>query len=151
MYTLEKDGEVKASVALDSTIVNKTIDLGNGIKFVVGADPFKGEFQGLGEDAAGWKISERVSGYNPAYAETDGAGTVTITNNEDKDNPKPLEPTTPEVVVGGKKFVKTTEVATELLAGAKFVVKNGENKYLSAKSVDTVEAEKAKLAAAQKH
>ena len=150
VYTLEKDGEVKASVALDSTIVNKTIDLGNGIKFVVGADPFKGEFQGLGEDAAGWKISERVSGYNPAYAETDGAGTVTITNNEDKDNPKPLEPTTPEVVVGGKKFVKTTEVATELLAGAKFVVKNGENKYLSAKSEDTVEAEKAKLAAAQK-
>lgn len=150
VYTLEKDGEVKASVALDSTIVNKTIDLGNGIKFVVGADPFKGEFQGLGEDAAGWKISERVSGYNPAYAETDGAGTVTITNNEDKDNPKPLEPTTPEVVVGGKKFVKTTEVATELLAGAKFVVKNDENKYLSAKSVDTVEAEKAKLAAAQK-
>ena len=149
VYTLEKDGEVKASVALDNTITNKTIDLGNGIKFVVG-EAFNGEFQGLGEDAAGWKISERVAGYNPAYAETDAAGTVTITNNEDKDNPKPLEPTTPEVVVGGKKFVKTTEVATELLAGAKFVVKNGENKYLSAKSVDTVEAEKAKLAAAQK-
>ena len=36
------------------------------------------------------------------------------------------------------------------MAGAKFVVKNGEKKYLSAKSVDTVEAEKAKLAAAQK-
>ena len=149
VYTLEKDGEVKASVALDNTITNKTIDLGNGIKFVVG-EAFNGEFQGLGEDAAGWKISERVAGYNPAYAETDAAGTVTITNNEDKDNPKPLDPTEPEVVVGGKKFVKTTEVATELLAGAKFVVKNGENKYLSAKSVDTVEAEKAKLAAAQK-
>ena len=150
VYTLEKDGKAVASVALDNTITNKTIDLGNGIKFVVGKKAFNGEFTGLGEDAAGWKISERVAGYNPAYAETDVAGTVTITNNEDKDNPTPLEPTTPEVVVGGKKFVKTTEVATELLAGAKFVVKNGENKYLSAKSVDTVEAEKAKLAAAQK-
>ena len=150
VYTLEKDGKAVASVALDNKTVNKTIDLGNGIKFVVGEKAFNGEFQGLGEDAAGWKISERVSGYNPAYAETDAAGTVTITNNEDKDNPKPLEPTTPEVVVGGKKFVKTTEKATELLAGAKFVVKNGENKYLSAKSEDTVEAEKAKLAAAQK-
>ena len=150
VYTLEKDGKAVASVALDNKIVNKTIDLGNGIKFVVGEKAFNGEFQGLGEDAAGWKISERVAGYNPAYATTDAAGTVTITNNEDKDNPKPLDPTEPEVVVGGKKFVKTTEVATELLAGAKFVVKNGEKKYLSAKSVDTVEAEKAKLAAAQK-
>lgn len=149
VYTLEKDGKAVASVALDSKTVNKTIDLGNGIKFVVGEKAFNGEFTGLGEDAAGWKISERVSGYNPAYAETDAAGTVTITNNEDKDNPTPLEPTTPEVVVGGKKFVKTTETATELLAGAKFVVKNGEGKYLAAKSVDTVEAEKAKLEAAK--
>lgn len=149
VYTLEKDGVVKASVALDNTITNKTIDLGNGIKFVVGAEAFKGEFQGLGEDASGWKISERVAGFNPTYAETDAAGTVTITNNEDKDNPTPLEPTTPEVVVGGKKFVKTTEVATELLAGAKFVIKNGKNEYLTAKSVDTVAAEKAKLADAQ--
>lgn len=149
VYTLEKDGEVKASVALDNTIVNKTIDLGNGIKFVVGAKPFNGEFQGLGEDAKGWKISERVAGFNPAYGTTDVAGTVTITNNEDKDNPTPLEPTTPEVVVGGKKFVKTTEKATELLAGAKFVVKNEAGKYLAAKSVDTVEAEKAKLEAAK--
>ncbi len=148
VYTLKKGDEVKASVALDNTITNTTIDLGNGIKFVVG-EAFNGEFQGLGEDAAGWTISERVAGYNPAYAEQNAAGEVTITNNKDNDNPKPLEPTTPEVVVGGKKFVKTTENATEVLAGAKFVVKNGDGKYLAAKSVDTVEAEKAKLAAAQ--
>ena len=149
VYTLQKGDEVKASVALDKNTINKTIDLGNGIKFVVGADPFNGEFQGLGDDAADWTISERVAGYNPAYAETNAAGEVTITNNKDNDNPKPIEPTTPEVVVGGKKFVKTTEKATELLAGAKFVVKNGKNEYLAAKSVDTVAAEKAKLDAAK--
>ena len=149
VYTLQKGDEVKASVALDNKTINKTIDLGNGIKFVVGADPFNGEFQGLGDDAADWTISERVAGYNPAYAETNAAGEVTITNNKDNDNPKPIEPTTPEVVVGGKKFVKTTQKSTELLAGAKFVIKNGKNEYLSAKSVDTVAAEKAKLAAAQ--
>ena len=149
VYTLQKGDEVKASVALDNKTVNKTIDLGNGIKFVVGADPFNGEFQGLGDDAADWTISERVAGYNPAYTETDAGGEIIITNNKDNDNPKPIEPTTPEVVVGGKKFVKTTEKATELLAGAKFVIKNGKNEYLSAKSVDTVAAEKAKLAAAQ--
>lgn len=149
VYTLEKDGEVKASVALDKTIVNKTIDLGNGIKFVVGAEPFNGEFQGLVGDAKGWTISERVAGYNPEYAEQNAAGEVTITNNKDNDNPTLLEPTTPEVVVGGKKFVKIAEGTTDRLAGAKFVVKNLDGKYLAAKSVDKVEAEKTKLEAAK--
>ncbi|MDY3118223.1 MAG: pilin N-terminal domain-containing protein [Peptoniphilus sp.] len=151
VYTLEKDGEVKASVALDNTVTNKTIDLGNGIKFVV-TTAFNGKFTGLGEDANGWKISERVAGYNPEYAEVDEAGTVTITNKKDNDNPPPIVPTTPEVIVGGKKFVKTTETETELLAGAKFVVKktgDGGDKYLVAKSVDTVDAEKQKLAKAK--
>ena len=147
VYTLKKGNEVKASVALDNTITSGEIDLGNGIKFVVDG-AFNGTFTGL-EDGADWTISERVAGYNPAYAGENAAGEVTITNNKDNDNPKPLEPTTPEVVVGGKKFVKTTEDATELLAGAKFVVKNGQGKYLAAKSEDTVEAEKAKLEAAK--
>lgn len=149
VYTLEKDGKAVASVALDKNTVNKTIDLGNGITFEVGDKAFNGTFKGLDKEAGVWTFSERVAGYNPVYTDTDQNGAVIITNNKDNDNPKPIEPTTPEVVVGGKKFVKTTEVATELLAGAKFVVKNGENKYLAAKSVDTVEAEQKKLEAAK--
>lgn len=147
VYTLKKGTDVKASVALDNSKTSGTIDLGNGIKFeITGA--FKGKFTGL-EDGDDWTISERVAGYNPEYATTNADGTVTITNKKDNDNPPPLEPNTPEVVVGGKKFVKTTEKETEFLVGAQFVIKNGENKYLAAKSVDTVETEKAKLAAAQ--
>ena len=155
VYTLRK-GDKAYSVAL--TVANKAskdpIDLGNGIKFTV-TGLFAGEFSGLGEDATGWTIEERVAGYNPAYAETNAAGEVTITNNKDNDNPPPLEPTTPEVVTGGKKFVKTTDKEADKvqdadrLAGAKFVVKNAEGKYLAVKSVDTVEAEKTKLAKAK--
>ena len=156
VYTLRK-GDKVYSVSL--TVANKAstepIDLGDGIKFTV-TGLFAGEFSGLGEDTTGWTIEERVAGYNPEYADTNAAGEVTITNKKDNDNPPPLEPTVPQVVVGGKKFVKTIDKDAsqvqdaDRLAGAKFVVKNeAGNKYLAAKSVDTVEAEKAKLGAAK--
>ena len=155
VYTLRK-GDKAYSVAL--TVDNKAstdpIDLGDGIKFTV-TGLFAGEFSGLGEDATGWTIEERVAGYNPEYATTDEAGQVTITNKKDNDNPPPLTPTVPQVVVGGKKFVKTTEKKpdqvqdADRLAGAKFVVKNEAGKYLAAKSVDTVKAEQEKLAKAK--
>lgn len=146
-YTLKNaDGEV-ATVALDSTMTTGTINLGNGITFeITGA--FKGTFKGLPE-GTDYKISERVAGYNPEYAETDEAGKVTITNKKDNENPTPLEPNTPQVVTGGKKFVKTNQDGTERLAGAKFVVKSLDGKYLAVKSEDTVEEEKARLANAK--
>lgn len=146
-YTLKNDNGEVATVALDNTMTSGTINLGNGITFeITGA--FKGTFKGLPE-GTNYKISERVAGYNPEYAETNEAGKVTITNKKDNDNPLPLEPTEPKVVVGGKKFVKTNQDGSERLAGAKFYVKNEDGKYLAVKSVDTVEAEKAKLAEAK--
>lgn len=146
-YTLKNDNGEVATVALDNTMTSGTINLGNGITFeITGA--FKGTFKGLPE-GTNYKISERVAGYNPEYAETNEAGKVTITNKKDNDNPPPLEPTEPKVVVGGKKFVKTNQDGSERLAGAKFYVKNEDGKYLAVKSVDTVEAEKAKLAEAK--
>jgi len=150
-YTLKNaNGEV-ATVALDNTMTTGTINLGNGITFeITGA--FKGTFKGLPE-GTDYKISERVAGYNPEYAETNEAGKVTITNKKDNENPTPLEPTTPEVVTGGKKFVKTNQDGSERLAGAKFVVKGVEgvnkDKYLAVKSVDKVKAEQEKLANAK--
>ena len=146
-YTLKNaNGEV-ATVALDNTMTTGTINLGNGITFeITGA--FKGTFKGLpaGTD---YTISERVAGYNPEYAEKNEEGKVTITNKKDNENPTPLEPTTPQVVTGGKKFVKTNQDGTERLAGAKFVVKSLDGKYLAVKSVDTVKAEQEKLAKAK--
>ena len=146
-YTLKSDNKEVATVALDNSMTSGSINLGNGIIFeITGA--FKGTFKGLPE-GTNWTISERVAGYNPEYAETNEAGKVTITNKEDKENPTPLEPTTPQVVTGGKKFVKTNQDGSERLAGAKFVVKNAEGKYLAVKSVDTVKTEQEKLANAK--
>ncbi len=56
-------------------------------------------------------------------------GKIEVTNHK-SNNPKPLNPTEPKVVNGGKKFVKTNEDGTERLDGAEFYVKNGEGKYL---------------------
>ncbi|BFL75777.1 pilin N-terminal domain-containing protein [Finegoldia magna] len=147
-YTLKSDNKEVATVALDNSMTSGSINLGNGIIFeITGA--FKGTFKGLPE-GTNWTISERVAGYNPEYAETNEAGKVTITNKEDKENPTPLEPTTPQVVTGGKKFVKTNQDGSERLAGAKFVVKNEKgDKYLAVKSVDTVQSEKEKLTKAK--
>ena len=56
-------------------------------------------------------------------------GKVEVTNHKST-NPKPLNPTEPKVVLGGKKFVKTNEDGTERLDGAEFYVKNSKNQYL---------------------
>ncbi|MDY2795415.1 pilin N-terminal domain-containing protein [Peptostreptococcus porci] len=129
-YVLKKGNDVKSSVTLNKNMTSGTLDLGNGIKFEI-TSAFNGKFTGLAE-GDDWKISERVAGYTPSYTKPSDDGTVTITNTKDNDNPPPLNPTEPKVVVGGKKFVKTDE-ADVRLAGAKFVVKK-DNKYLASKS-----------------
>ena len=60
-------------------------------------------------------------------------GEIKVKNHK-SDNPTPLEPTSPEVVTYGKKFVKTNQDGTERLAGAKFYVKNSKDEYLVAKT-----------------
>lgn len=89
------------------------------------------------DDAKTYRVQERVSGYTPEYKAEKGKYSVTNKKNE---GPKPLEPTTPEVVNGGKKFVKTNQ-DSERLAGAEFVVKDSTGKYLALKSDKTVAAE----------
>merc|ERR1712130_473428 len=81
-------------------------------------------------------------------------GTIKITNHK-SNNPKPLNPTEPKVVLGGKKFVKTnnkTGEELERLAGAVFYVKNEDGKYLVAdqKDADKVTSAKDALDAAVK-
>lgn len=146
-YVLKKDGQNKAAVTLDKSIKSgTTFDLGNGIKFNVTGE-FSGKFTGL-EDTNGWKISERVAGYTPSYSNVN-AGTVTVTNKKDTDNPPPLNPTEPKIVTGGKKFVKTDNSENPVrLAGAKFVVKK-DDKYLASKSDQVATAEQTALANAK--
>lgn len=72
-------------------------------------------------------------------------GKIEVTNHKST-NPKPLNPTEPKVVLGGKKFVKTNQEGTERLAGAEFYVKNAEGKYLVADQKDSAKVTDAKKA-----
>lgn len=100
------------------------------------------------DDKVTYRVVEEVSGYEPEYLETNEDGTVSIKNHK-SNNPKPLDPTEPKVVTGGKRFVKTNNedkgsTKLEKLEGAEFYVKNGtgkDAKYLVAKSVDETKVE----------
>lgn len=119
VYTLqEKDGESWKEV--------KSV-------LVTSKESFKYTFTGLDNNKT-YRVIERVTGYEPQYTSFEN-GVVKITNKGDKDNPKPLDPSEPEVVNGGKKFVKTdngTDKAT-VLKDAIFAVKKGKQ-YLAYKS-----------------
>ncbi|MFR7353004.1 isopeptide-forming domain-containing fimbrial protein [Anaerococcus obesiensis] len=97
------------------------------------ADAFKHTFTGL-DNAKTYRVVERVSGYEPEYVTTDDNGKVIIKNTKDKENPKPLDPTEPKVVIGGRKFVKADEDTGARLEKAEFKIKNAEGKFLKDKA-----------------
>ena len=70
------------------------------------AENFTHTFTGL-DDTKTYRVVERVSGYEPKYVTTTEAGKVEIRNNKDSENPKPLDPTEPKVVIGGRYWCKT--------------------------------------------
>lgn len=95
---------------------------------------FEHEFTEL-DDQKNYRVVESVSGYEPEYTKEGEDGSLKIVNKIDKDNPKPIKPTSPKVVNGGRRFVKTNQEGTEKLAGAEFYVKDSTGKkYLVAKS-----------------
>nr|WP_311565758.1 pilin N-terminal domain-containing protein [Peptoniphilus grossensis] len=141
VYTLyEKDGETLKEV--DS--VTKRYDKDNPQK------SFNHTFTGL-DDNKTYVVKERVSGYEPEYVSFEN-GVVTIKNEKDNDNPKPLNPSEPKVVTYGKRFVKVGMVDGEekRLAGAEFLVKNANGEYLAYKADTEIAKDKAAVAAAKK-
>lgn len=110
---------------------------------------FNHTFENL-DDKLTYRVIEEVEGYEPEYLETKEDGTVSIKNHKSS-NPKPLDPTEPKVVLGGKRFVKTNNENKDSkdlkkLAGAEFYVKNSSNKYLVASKKDAKAVSDAKAA-----
>lgn len=140
VYTLS-NGTESYAVMLNGKEDNGTkYDLGNGITFeVTGA--YEGTFKGEALKEGKWNISERVAGYDETIDATTTAGTAAITNKKDSENPTPLNPTEPEVVYYGKRFVKADANTGERLQGAEFVIKNAENKFLALKDITATEGE----------
>lgn len=134
VYTLQKkNGENWENVES----VTKKYDEENA------AESYNHTFENL-DDNATYRVVERVSGYKPENTSTE-KGVTTYKNVKDEENPKPLNPTEPKVVSGGKKFVKTDDKeAKNRLMGAKFFVKNSDGDYLYAKETSSEAVESAK-------
>ncbi len=146
VYTLS-NGTINASVMLDGTEENgDKFDLGNGITFTV-TGPYAGTFQGEALKTGNWTIAERVAGYDETITAT--GNTAAITNDKDNDNPTPLNPTEPEVVYYGKKFVKADKSTGERLEGAEFKVRNSDNQFLALKGQEVVEEQENALQTAR--
>ena len=78
------------------------------INFEAGATAYAGTFTGLPQDPAfSYSITERVGGYDVTITPDNANGSVTLTNDENPNNPPPIVPTDPHVVTGGRRFVKT--------------------------------------------
>lgn len=138
------EGQAPKGVVVVYTLQEKVDEkTWKNVKSVTITEPdYNYTFTGL-DDAKTYRVKERVSGYTPEYEIKEGKYNVTNKTNE---GPKPLEPTTPEVVNGGKKFVKTNQDKTERLAGAEFYVKNEKDEYLVAKADDQEKAAAKKTA-----
>ncbi len=123
VYNLqEKDGDTWKTVQQATVKYDET----NG---------FDHTFTGLDANKT-YRVVERVSGYEPEYVSKNDQGVVEITNKKQPNSPNTLNPTEPQVVVGGKKFVKTnfedkTSDKLKRLAGAEFYVKNNKDEYLA--------------------
>ncbi|MGF0095314.1 pilin N-terminal domain-containing protein [Peptoniphilus sp. SGI.035] len=110
-----------------ANIVSKSVNEGMDIE----VDGYNVTFTGLNNEHQ-YVVEEFANGYDPKYT---AANII-----ENKENPNTITPTPPQVVVGGKKFVKTNgepdritdAITTNRLAGAEFVIKNDAGKYLKA-------------------
>ena len=125
------DDKVVAAIEANATGGDEEI-LPSGIKIQARAN-YGAKFSGL-DDNNTYYIRESVSGYDPEFTTNDTA--MTITNKKDNDNPPPIEPNTPKVVTGGKKFVKMEKGTATRLAGAEFVIRDSNDanaKYLAVK------------------
>lgn len=127
-YILFEGEKPVASVTLKGTEIQSK-SLAEGMS--VANDGYNVTFKGL-DNQKKYKVEEFANGYDPEYSSATGVKNIA--------NPDRITPTPPQVVVGGKKFVKTDSKDTRL-AGAEFVVKNSEDKYLVAKTGEQIAAQ----------
>ena len=95
------------------------------------------EWTGLNNDKK-YKVVETFKPSEIVTYEKSENGQVIIHDKikPEDEQPKKITPSVPEVVLGGKKFVKTNQDGTERLEGAEFYVKNAKGEYLVPKAKD---------------
>ena len=146
----EADKNVKALFTLQEKQTDGTWKDVDSYEATV-AEKFKHTFTGLDNNKT-YRVVEQVSGYEAEYVSFEN-GTAVIKNNKDTNNPKPLDPTEPKVVTGGKRFVKADQTDGTRLAGAEFKVKKTvgqEVKFLKEKDKKDIQKAIADYKAADK-
>ncbi|WP_394019883.1 isopeptide-forming domain-containing fimbrial protein [Anaerococcus cruorum] len=100
------------------------------------------------DDSKQYKVVETFKPSEIVTYEKDENGELIIHDEikPEDEQPKKITPSVPEVVLGGKKFVKTNQDGTKRLEGAEFYVKNAEGKYLVEKMKDEKAVADAKAA-----
>ena len=102
-------------------------------------------WKGLNKNIEYKVVETHIDGHSVEYGKTAKAGGLTAKNYKDN-NPKPINPNEPKVVTYGAKFVKTNADGSERLAGAEFVVKNADKKFLTGTAADRTAYETAQKA-----
>ena len=148
-----KDGKIKVIKTFEDKLNNKKpakllVQLynantgeavGEAIDLADAQNNWTYEWTGLSADYQ-YKVVELSTDYEVVYG-LGQAGEITIKNNEN-DNPTPKNPEEPKVVRYGRKFVKADGDSHDRLAGAKFVVRGEEGKYLVNKTAEELTADK---------
>lgn len=142
---------LKSKTSGDEAIQSKSLN--KDMTVTVNGD-YKVTFGGLDKDKT-YTVEEFAEGYKPEYLTKTEQGQINIKNNV---NPGSITPIPPQVVTGGKKFVKVDlQDTNKRLAGAEFVVRRlkaertDEYEYLVIKANETALTENQAYKTAQEN
>ena len=146
-FTKSWDGEVPEGASITVTLYNANTGAKVGESKNLTATELTAEWTGLDNDTEYKVVETGIDNWDAEY--TAGEAGILGATNHKTNNPKPLNPDEPKVVIHGKKFVKMEEGSdTVRLQGAKFVIKNAEGKFLGSTASQATE-EKGKFDTAQ--
>lgn len=142
--------EVTVTIIDEETKKPVKFEDGQQATVVLTKDKQTHEWTGLDNNKK-YKVVETFKPSDIVTYEKGENGEVKIHDEIKPEKPNKIEPSVPEVILGGRKFVKTNNEdkgsdKLERLAGAEFYVKNAEGKYLVAAKKDAQKVADAKAA-----
>ena len=142
--------EVTVTIIDEETKKPVKFEDGQQATVVLTKDKQTHEWTGLDNNKK-YKVVETFKPSDIVTYEKGENGEVKIHDEIKPEKPNEIEPSVPEVILGGRKFVKTNNEdkgsdKLERLAGAEFYVKNADGKYLAAAKKDAKAVTDAKAA-----
>lgn len=133
---VEADGtNAQPPAGVNVTVMLKNAQTGEMVGQAVqlnAGNGFAHTFNGLDKNIQYIVEEVDIAGYSAEYMIE--AGGITKIKNWKENNPTPLKPSEPKVVTGGHRFQKIDAQTKAGLAGATFVIKNQDGKFLAKKT-----------------